>query len=86
MARELKRRGFRFVGPTTAYALMQACGLVDDHLEDCLVTFRHLKIGRLGPSPACKAEICCVERPFFGCTARFIRVNIAVEFVRAARG
>jgi DNA-3-methyladenine glycosylase I len=36
MAKELKRRGFRFVGPTTAYALMQACGLVDDHLEGCL--------------------------------------------------
>ena len=35
MARELKRRGFRFVGPTTAYALMQACGLVDDHLAGC---------------------------------------------------
>jgi DNA-3-methyladenine glycosylase I len=38
MAKELKRRGFRFVGPTTAYAMMQACGLVDDHLEGCLVT------------------------------------------------
>ncbi len=37
LARELKRRGFRFVGPTTAYALMQACGLVDDHLEGCWV-------------------------------------------------
>ncbi len=36
MARDLKRRGFRFVGPTTAYALMQAAGLVDDHLVDCL--------------------------------------------------
>ena len=35
LAKELKRRGFRFVGPTTAYALMQACGLVDDHLEGC---------------------------------------------------
>ena len=35
LARELKRRGFRFVGPTTAYALMQACGLVNDHLEGC---------------------------------------------------
>ncbi|MFW6722259.1 DNA-3-methyladenine glycosylase I [Streptomyces sp. MAR4 CNY-716] len=35
LARELKRRGVRFVGPTTAYALMQACGLVDDHLADC---------------------------------------------------
>jgi DNA-3-methyladenine glycosylase I len=37
MAKELKRRGFRFVGPTTAYAMMQACGLVDDHIEGCLV-------------------------------------------------
>ena len=32
MAKELKR-GFRFVGPTTAYAMMQACGLVDDHIQ-----------------------------------------------------
>jgi DNA-3-methyladenine glycosylase I len=37
MARELKRRGFRFVGPTTAYALMQATGMVDDHLRRCWV-------------------------------------------------
>ncbi len=37
MARELKRRGFRFVGPTTAYALMQATGMVDDHLRGCWV-------------------------------------------------
>jgi DNA-3-methyladenine glycosylase I len=37
MARELKRRGFRFVGPTTAYALMQATGMVDDHISDCWV-------------------------------------------------
>jgi DNA-3-methyladenine glycosylase I len=36
LARELKRRGFAFVGPTTAYALMQACGLVDDHLAGCV--------------------------------------------------
>ena len=35
MAKALKRRGLRFVGPTTAYALMQACGLVNDHLEGC---------------------------------------------------
>ncbi|MEY9871908.1 DNA-3-methyladenine glycosylase I [Streptacidiphilus sp. MAP12-33] len=35
LAKELKRHGFRFVGPTTAYALMQACGLVNDHLADC---------------------------------------------------
>jgi len=37
MARELKRRGFRFVGPTTAYALMQATGMVDDHVRSCWV-------------------------------------------------
>ncbi|MCK1796041.1 DNA-3-methyladenine glycosylase I [Streptomyces sp. XM4193] len=35
LAKELKRRGLRFVGPTTAYAAMQACGLVNDHLADC---------------------------------------------------
>jgi DNA-3-methyladenine glycosylase I len=35
MARELKRRGWRFVGPTTAYAFMQAMGLVNDHLDGC---------------------------------------------------
>ncbi len=35
MAKELKRRGFVFVGPTTAYALMQATGMVDDHVPDC---------------------------------------------------
>ena len=35
MSRELKRRGFAFVGPTTAYSLMQAAGLVDDHLAGC---------------------------------------------------
>jgi DNA-3-methyladenine glycosylase I len=37
MAKALKKRGFRFVGPTTAYALMQACGMVDDHIEGCCV-------------------------------------------------
>ena len=37
LAHELKRRGFRFVGPTTAYSLMQACGLVNDHLAGCAI-------------------------------------------------
>jgi DNA-3-methyladenine glycosylase I len=37
MAKDLKRRGFRFVGPTTAYALMQATGMVDDHISACWV-------------------------------------------------
>jgi DNA-3-methyladenine glycosylase I len=35
LSKELRRRGFRFVGPTTAYAFMQAMGLVNDHLEGC---------------------------------------------------
>ncbi|NBQ43185.1 MAG: DNA-3-methyladenine glycosylase I, partial [Mycobacteriaceae bacterium] len=37
LARALKDRGFRFVGPTTAYALMQASGMVDDHVRTCRV-------------------------------------------------
>jgi DNA-3-methyladenine glycosylase I len=35
LARELKRSGFKFVGPTTVYATMQACGVVNDHLAGC---------------------------------------------------
>ena len=35
MAKELKKRGFAFVGPTTCYALMQATGMVDDHIAGC---------------------------------------------------
>jgi DNA-3-methyladenine glycosylase I len=38
MSKALKERGFRFVGPTICYALMQACGLVNDHVTSC---FRH---------------------------------------------
>ncbi|MCF3136516.1 DNA-3-methyladenine glycosylase I [Streptomyces olivochromogenes] len=36
LSKALKKQGLRFVGPTTAYALMQACGLVNDHLETCV--------------------------------------------------
>lgn len=46
LARELKRRGFRFVGPTTAYAMMQATGIVNDHLVDCVA--RHQAYGGPG--------------------------------------
>lgn len=42
MAKELKKRGLRFVGPTTAYALMQATGMVDDHLVGCHVAAKRL--------------------------------------------
>jgi DNA-3-methyladenine glycosylase I len=41
-SKELKRRGFRFVGPTVCYAFMQACGLVNDHTVDC---FRYREVG-----------------------------------------
>lgn len=44
MSRELKRRGFRFVGPTTCYAFMQAVGIVNDHAEHC---FRFAQISRM---------------------------------------
>ena len=37
LAAALKQRGFRFVGPTTAYAAMQACGVVNDHLAGCVI-------------------------------------------------
>jgi DNA-3-methyladenine glycosylase I len=35
MSKELKKRGWTFVGPTTVYAFMQAMGMVNDHLEGC---------------------------------------------------
>jgi DNA-3-methyladenine glycosylase I len=41
MSKELKRRGFRFVGPTICYSLMQACGLVNDHVTGC---FRYAEV------------------------------------------
>ena len=44
MSRDLKRRGFRFVGSTICYAYMQSCGLVNDHLTTC---FRHREVRRL---------------------------------------
>lgn len=43
LSADLRKRGFRFVGPTIAYAFMQSAGLVNDHLIDC---FRHDEVGR----------------------------------------
>jgi DNA-3-methyladenine glycosylase I len=37
LSKELKKRGWKFVGPTTVYAFMQAMGLINDHVEDCVV-------------------------------------------------
>jgi DNA-3-methyladenine glycosylase I len=47
MSKELKGRGFKFVGPTICYAFMQAVGMVNDHLTDC---FRHREINRTPPA------------------------------------
>jgi len=49
MSRDLKKRGFRFVGPTICYAFMQACGLVDDHVAGC--SQRVLVASKASPSP-----------------------------------
>jgi DNA-3-methyladenine glycosylase I len=43
MSKDLKRRGFRFVGPTICYAFMQAVGMVNDHTVDC---FRYLEVNK----------------------------------------
>jgi DNA-3-methyladenine glycosylase I len=43
MSKDLRERGFRFVGPTICYSHMQATGMVNDHLLDC---FRHREVGR----------------------------------------
>jgi DNA-3-methyladenine glycosylase I len=43
MSKDMKKRGFRFVGPTVCYAFMQACGLVNDHTVDC---FRYRELAR----------------------------------------
>ncbi len=51
LAKDLKRRGWSFVGPTTVYAFMQSMGLVNDHLEGCFAR------------PACEAERAALTRP-----------------------
>lgn len=47
MSKDLRRRGFNFVGSTICYALMQAVGMVNDHVRDC---FRHKEVARIGRS------------------------------------
>ncbi len=76
MSRDLKRRGFRFVGPTILYSLMQSAGLVDDHLVDC---FRWAEVQQTGWAPARGPAAAWVRergragrtrRPRSPCTAR----------------
>ena len=45
MSKDLKRRGFRFVGSTICHAFMQAVGIVDEHQRDCWVAARHTSAG-----------------------------------------
>ena len=52
LARDLKRRGWRFVGPTTVYAFMQAMGLVNDHIDGCHVASQVTKARERFRSPA----------------------------------
>ena len=40
LSKDLKKLGWKFVGPTTAYAFMQAMGLINDHIEDCIVSVK----------------------------------------------
>ncbi|MFS8639754.1 MAG: DNA-3-methyladenine glycosylase I [Symbiobacteriaceae bacterium] len=49
MSRDLRRRGFAFVGPTICYAYMQSVGMVNDHLVDC---FRHAEVSEAAAAPA----------------------------------
>ncbi len=49
LSRDLKRRGFKFCGPTIVYAWMQACGLVNDHLTGC---FRHAEVAAMAQKPS----------------------------------
>jgi DNA-3-methyladenine glycosylase I len=50
LSKDLKKRGWSFVGPTTVYAFMQAMGLVNDHLEECFVRPRVAKRRAKRPS------------------------------------
>ena len=52
LAKELKKRGFTFVGPTTVYAFMQSMGLVNDHLADCHIARRARKNGARSSLPS----------------------------------
>ncbi len=51
MSKDLKSRGFRFIGSTICYAFMQACGLVDDHLRDCFRGKSRAKAARSASKP-----------------------------------
>lgn len=55
LSRALKKRGWKFVGPTTAFAFMQAMGLINDHVEDCWVRARAARARKAFEQPARQA-------------------------------
>jgi DNA-3-methyladenine glycosylase I len=60
LSADLRRRGFRFVGPTICYAFMQAVGLVNDHTRDC---FRYRAVTRLGQARRSSSSAAAMRRP-----------------------
>ena len=62
LSRQLRRAGFRFVGPTTAYAAMQACGVVNDHLATCWVRADVERERSLGCSTTASVPSCAGSR------------------------
>jgi DNA-3-methyladenine glycosylase I len=53
LAKELKKRGWKFVGPTTVYAFMQAMGLINDHVEGCVIRTKVERARRSFRRPGC---------------------------------
>ena len=72
---DLKRRAFRFVGPTICYAFMQAVGLVNDHTLDC---FRYRAVARLGGQrPRSSSSAAAISRPRSAITRRPVSARAA---------
>src|SRR5262249_8614596 len=74
LSQDLKRRGFRFVGPTICYAFMQAVGLVNDHTRDC---FRYRAVTRLGQARRSSSRAAAMRRPRSASTRRPVAARAA---------
>jgi len=53
LSKDLKKQGWKFVGPTTVYAFMQAMGLINDHVEDCVIRARVVRARKNFTRPGC---------------------------------
>ena len=74
LSKDLKTRGFRFVGPTICYAFMQAVGLVNDHTRDC---FRYRPVTRLGQARSSSSRVAAMSRPRSASTRRPVAARAA---------